>query len=282
MRVGARVLALWCLLMPAAVFATEQSPHELYDAINGLTVDPSQVYRLVPEKRIELRRGDAVIALEEGTFAFFSPLHGRITGAVFSGRGHVLAAPRDPVEKQQMGRFLGSPVLDEAFGSAYLRFTDGPADELLLEFRKRSLAPQTDTTFLSQWSLRSPASMRTTLFVFSSTSCRLIRGRPSSPGWTAYPPALSTSSWTDAAMSNFSSDKRSRTLPERFMTLGCPTGSRIPRLVRLLSAPCIMHSSPRFFPTTLSMRLQSSRFVRKPVRRAFWHLSFRAPSPLTA
>src|SRR5437773_82745 len=151
MRVGARVLALWCLLMPAAVFATEQSPHELYDAINGLTVDPSQVYRLVPEKRIELRRGDAVIALEEGTFAFFSPLHGRITGAVFSGRGHVLAAPRDPVEKQQMGRFLGSPVLDEAFGSAYLRFTDGTADELLLEFRKRSLAPQTDTTFLSQW-----------------------------------------------------------------------------------------------------------------------------------
>src|SRR5256884_6746157 len=64
--------------------------------------------------------------------------------SVFSGRGHVLAAPRDPVEKQQMGRFLGSPVLDEAFGSAYLRFTDGTADELLLEFRKRSLAPQTD------------------------------------------------------------------------------------------------------------------------------------------
>src|SRR5436309_526974 len=81
-------------------------------------------------------------------------------------------------------------------------------------------------------SLRSPASMRTTLFVFSSTSCRLIRGRPSSPGWTAYPPALSTSSWTDAAMSNFSSDKRSRTLPERFMTLGCPTGSRIPWIIR--------------------------------------------------
>src|SRR5437667_846143 len=151
MRVGARVLALWCLLMPAAVFATEQSPHELYDAVNGLTVDPSQVYRLVPEKRIELRRGDAVIALEEGTFAFFSPLHGRVTGAVFSGRGHVLAAPRDPVEKQQMGRFLGSPVLDEAFLSAYLRFTDGTAEELLFQFRKRNLASQTDTTFVSQW-----------------------------------------------------------------------------------------------------------------------------------
>ena len=137
--------------MPAAAFATEQSPHELYDAINGLTVDPSQVYHLVPENRIELRRGDAVISLEEGTLAFFSPLDGRITGAVFSGRGHVLAVPRDPVEKQQMGRFLGSPVLDQAFGSAYLRFTDGTADELLSQFRRVNLASRTDTTFVSQW-----------------------------------------------------------------------------------------------------------------------------------
>jgi Peptidase family M1 domain len=151
MRVGAGVVALWCLLMPAGVFATQQSPHELYDAINGLSVDPSQVYHLVPENRIELRRGDAVISLEEGTFAFFSALDGRITGAVFSGRGHVLAVPRDPVEKQQMGRFLGSPVLDQAFGSAYLRFTDGTADELLSRFRRGNLASRTDTTFVSQW-----------------------------------------------------------------------------------------------------------------------------------
>ncbi|HEX8882387.1 MAG TPA: M1 family aminopeptidase [Candidatus Acidoferrum sp.] len=137
--------------MPAAVFATEQSPHELFDAINALAVDPSQVYHLLPENRIELRRGDAVISLEEGSLAFFSPLEGRITGAVFSGHGHVVAAPRDPSEKQQMGRFLGSPVLDQAFGSAYLRFTDGTADELLSQFRKHNLRPQTDTTLASQW-----------------------------------------------------------------------------------------------------------------------------------
>lgn len=151
MWVGARVFALWWLLVPGAVFAAEQSPHELFDAINGLAVDPSQVYHLVPENRIELRRGEAVISLDEGSFAFFSPLEGRITGGVFSGHGHVVAAPRDPSEKQQMGRFLGSPVLDQAFGSAYLRFTDGTADELLAQFRKRNLQPQTDTTLASQW-----------------------------------------------------------------------------------------------------------------------------------
>jgi hypothetical protein len=150
MRVGARVFSL-CLLMPLAVSATERSPRELYDAINALTVDSSQVYHLVPENRIELRRGDAVISFEEGTLAFFSPLDGRITGAVFSGRGHLVAAPRDPVEKQQMGRFLRSPVLDQVIGSAYLRFTDGTADELLSQFRKRNLEPQPDTTFIFQW-----------------------------------------------------------------------------------------------------------------------------------
>lgn len=148
---GTRVFALGCLVVPAAVFATEQSPRELFDAINTLTVDSSQVYHLVPENRIELRRGDAVISLEEGSLALFSPLDGRITGAVFSGRGQVVAAPRDPVEKQQMGRFLGSPILDQVFGSAYLRFTDGTADELLSQFAKRHLAPQTDTALASQW-----------------------------------------------------------------------------------------------------------------------------------
>jgi peptidase M1-like protein len=151
MWVGARVFTLWCFLAPLAVPATERSPHELYDAINALTLDSSQVYHLAPENRIELRRGDGVLSLDEGTLALFSPFDGRVTGAVFSGRGHVLAVPRDPVEKQQMGRFLGAPVLDQSFASAYFRFTDGTADELLSQFRKANLSPQTDASLASQW-----------------------------------------------------------------------------------------------------------------------------------
>ncbi|HEX8766200.1 MAG TPA: hypothetical protein VF740_13625, partial [Candidatus Acidoferrum sp.] len=123
----------------------------MYDAINVLTLDSSQVYHLVPANRIELRRGDAVLSLDEGTLALFSPFEGRVTGAVFSGRGHVLAVPRDPVEKRQMGRFLGAPVLDESFASAYFRFTDGTADELLSQFRKANLPPQADASFAFQW-----------------------------------------------------------------------------------------------------------------------------------
>ncbi|HEX4546471.1 MAG TPA: M1 family aminopeptidase [Candidatus Acidoferrum sp.] len=146
-----RFFALWCLLAPAVFQASERPPHELYDAINALRVDPASVYHFVPVNRIELRRGDAVLSFEEGTLAFFSPLDGRITGAVFAGRGHALAIPRDPVEKQQMGHFLGAPVLDQEFFSGYFRFTDSTADELLHQFQSAGLAPKTDSSLNAQW-----------------------------------------------------------------------------------------------------------------------------------
>ena len=151
MKVGGVFFALWCLLAPAAFPDTERSPHELYAAIKALRVDPSSVYRISPANHIQLRRGEAVLSFEEGAFTFFFPLDGQITGAVFSGRGHALAVPRDPVEKQQMGRFLGAPVLDEEFINGYLRFTDDTAGELLRQFHAANLTPQTDTSIGAQW-----------------------------------------------------------------------------------------------------------------------------------
>ena len=151
MRVGKIFLGVWCLLATATSPAAERTPHELYDAINALRVDSAAVYHIAPANRIELRRGDAVLSFEEGRLAFFSPLDGRINGAVFSGRGHALAIPRDPVEKQQMGHFLGAPVLDQGFVTAYIRFTDATADELLRQFRAAHLAPQSDFAFAGQW-----------------------------------------------------------------------------------------------------------------------------------
>ncbi len=151
MRVWAISFGLWCLLAPAAFPATERSAHELYDAIKALRVDPTNVYRIAPANHIQLRRGEAVLSFEEGTLSFFLPLDGQITGAVFSGRGHVLAAPREPVEKQQMGRFLGAPILDQEFIRGYIRFTDDTADDLLRQFHAANIAAQTDSSAAAQW-----------------------------------------------------------------------------------------------------------------------------------
>ncbi len=149
MRPAAALFVLWCLIAPPVSRTAEQSPRELYDALNALRLDPAATYQLVIANRIELRRGDVQLYFEEGKLAFFAPLDGHITGFVFSGRGHALAFPRDPVEKQQMAHFLGAPVLDQVFLSAYVRFTDDAADDLLHQLQTAKLVPQLESNFAS-------------------------------------------------------------------------------------------------------------------------------------
>ena len=155
MRVGVVLFVLWSFISPPVSSAEpppqspqQQSPHEIYDALNALRLDPASTYQLATANRIELRRGDVEIYFEEGKLAFLAPFDGHVTGFVFSGRGHALAFPRDVVEKQQMAHFLGAPVLDQVFASAYVRFTDDAADDLLRQFQSAKLEPQMDTAFV--------------------------------------------------------------------------------------------------------------------------------------
>jgi hypothetical protein len=151
MRFGVPFSGLCCLLLAAAVSAADQSPRETYQQLNALRVDVAGVYEIESPNRIELRRGDVQLSFEHGKLAFFEEFSGRITGAVFSGRGHVFAAPRDVVEKQQMARFLGAPVLDQDFFSACLRFTDDTADELLRQLRSGGVPAHQDSSFAATW-----------------------------------------------------------------------------------------------------------------------------------
>ena len=125
--------------------------HDFYDTLNNLRLDPASIYQIKPAHHIALRRGDAKISLDEGQLIFFSPLDGRIYGAVFAGRGHILALPREISEKQQLARFLGTPILDQDFAGAYIRFTDTTSDDLLRQFRSAGLTPQTDPSALAPW-----------------------------------------------------------------------------------------------------------------------------------
>ena len=135
----------------AAAAATPKSPHELYDAFNALRLDPAAVYEVAATNRIELRRADLLLSFDTGKLAFLQPLDGDITGVVFSGRGHALATPRGIVEKQQMARFLGAPLLDQDFTSIYLRFSDDTAADLLRQLQHAQLTPTQDPTFTTQW-----------------------------------------------------------------------------------------------------------------------------------
>ena len=127
------------------------SPRDTLAALNALGLDSARVYSISQADRIELHAGDMIMALEGGKLAFYQPFEGRITGFVFSGIGHTLAIPHDPVEKQQMARFLGAPILDQTFVSIYARFTDDTAKELLAQFKQASLQPAPDDSFAALW-----------------------------------------------------------------------------------------------------------------------------------
>jgi hypothetical protein len=144
---------LWvsCLLITPEVCPAEKTAREIYDQLNALRVDSLSTYEIDPANRIELRRGDVELSFEQGKLAFLQAFEGRVTGAVFSGRGHVLAAPRDIVEKQQMAHFLGAPLLDEDFTSACLRFTDDSGAALLRQLRGAELSPHADSALAARW-----------------------------------------------------------------------------------------------------------------------------------
>src|SRR5271155_1405494 len=76
----------------AAARGAAADPHALYQALNALRADAAHVYTV---EELNLRRDIINLRLMDGKLAFLEALDGRVTGAVFTGHGHVFATPRD-------------------------------------------------------------------------------------------------------------------------------------------------------------------------------------------
>jgi hypothetical protein len=158
MKIGARTFlaALLAVAASLAAFAgpdpgdtaSTKSPREIYLALNAVRVDTAQIY---PVSDIHFRRDAVSLTLSEGTIGFLQAYDGRVTGAVFSGVGHVSANLRDPAEKHSLAHFLGVPLLEHNFSGAYLRFDDGSAEEILDQLRRQSAGPKSDDAFAESW-----------------------------------------------------------------------------------------------------------------------------------
>ena len=119
-----------------------------HDSLNALRVNSHEVYSI---KNLDLRRDILHITFVEGRLAFLETFQGKITGAVFSGRGHILAVPREPSEKESLARFVGTPLLDEDISNTYLRFDDDTAAELKSKLQKAGDEPADDPTIATEW-----------------------------------------------------------------------------------------------------------------------------------
>jgi len=123
-----------------AVFGLFQSPplpdaDEILNQLSKIQIDKKQIRSV---RDITIRRDVLTIALNRGVIAFLQPVQGKVTGAVFIGSGEIVAIPPDSVEKQQIYKFTGTPILNEAFQTAILRFTDNTFDELIKEISQHA------------------------------------------------------------------------------------------------------------------------------------------------
>jgi Peptidase family M1 domain len=152
---------------------TAQSPNDpraLYEALNELRPDGDHVFEV---HDIPIRRSAIAITLIEGKLAFLPPVFGQVTGAVFTGRAHIISTPRDAAERRSLVNYVGVPLLDQAFSRAYLRFTDDTAEELLRRFAAAGVKPSADTEFADEWystagNLNSSHSLRIMMDLLSS------------------------------------------------------------------------------------------------------------------
>lgn len=146
-----RVLLQWFAFLLCALPAWSQppqGPREAYQALNAVRADADRTFYV---RELVLRRDAVRIYLTEGKLAFLQPVSGKVTGAVFTGQGRVIAVPRDPIERRSLARFVRTPVLDIPFRRAYLRFTDHTAQELEQQLAAAEAAPVSDPAFVQEW-----------------------------------------------------------------------------------------------------------------------------------
>ncbi|MFZ1112498.1 MAG: M1 family aminopeptidase [Candidatus Acidiferrales bacterium] len=124
------------------------SPRQLYQLLQAVRVDGANVYAV---HDLTVRRDGVTFTFADGKLAFLQPVDGRITGAVFVGRGRVFAVPPDPAERASVARFLGVPLIDTEFWQAYLRFDEGTAKEIQDGLTAQRAVASSDADFTNSW-----------------------------------------------------------------------------------------------------------------------------------
>src|SRR5438552_956306 len=105
-----RVVIGLLMLLFGAVFqsSTPGEADEMLAQLAKIRLDKKQIYNI---RDITIRRDVLSFALNRGTIAFVEPVNGKVTGAIFIGSGEIVAIPPNPIERQQISRFTGTPIL---------------------------------------------------------------------------------------------------------------------------------------------------------------------------
>ena len=84
----------------------------------------------VQVKDLTLERQGGTFHFTDGSFFFYGPVNGRVTGAVFLGNGKFDMAPTEAREQHSLSLLTKSGAMSQSFATVVLRFTDGTAEEI--------------------------------------------------------------------------------------------------------------------------------------------------------
>jgi hypothetical protein len=117
-----------------------QTPKPIVPSGPGLTPNAQKTYVAlrtdlpgadgVTVKEFRLERQGSVFYFDEGDFYFYAPVDGRVTGAVFVGKGRFELTVKDAGEQRSLALLTKSGAMTQEFSTLVLRFTDGTADEI--------------------------------------------------------------------------------------------------------------------------------------------------------
>ena len=112
---------------PAAPADTALTFPRFADALAALAADSERVAEV---SSVQLSRDAGVIVLEHGTLSLCRPVAGRTCAALYLGRGTFLLTPPAGIEREQVERAFGRPMLRRTFQSLVLLFSDSTLSEL--------------------------------------------------------------------------------------------------------------------------------------------------------
>lgn len=130
-------LALLALAIGLTGVASAQhapNTNPAYQQLRALLPGPPTVF----VENVVLKRDVAVFTFIQGDFAFFGEVNGKVTGAVFLGRGHLHLTPPTSMERHSLQILTKKPEFDEDFHQVVLRFTDDTAAELHRDAQRAS------------------------------------------------------------------------------------------------------------------------------------------------
>jgi hypothetical protein len=119
----------------------------VWNALAAPGMDPA---RSAHTENVDIIRDHIRINLTDGTIQFTQPVNGVVFGAVFHGKGRLLAEPPNLQEAQQLKLFTRQEKLNVEFSDATFSFTDGLFDEVAKQVKWQTSGPASDDLYVKR------------------------------------------------------------------------------------------------------------------------------------